>query len=104
MNTSTRVLAQQYQQPTSLNCGEKASALGRPRALGRPTAFYGSSVGLCLEHRHYSRCINSCQHFFRKMLLRRAGGGIGSSFLALVSSLRLASKQLVCFFKLGYTQ
>ena len=78
--------------------GKKASA------LGRPTPFYGSSVGLCLEHGHYNWCINACQHFFKKMLLQRAVGSAGSSFLVLTGSFRLASKQLVCFFKLGYTQ
>ena len=93
MNTSTRVPTYFTVRCTLQYFVTHFWCMGKASVLGRPTAFYGSRVGLCLEHRHYSWCVNTCQHFFRKMLLRRAGGGIGSSFLALVSSLRLVGKQ-----------
>ena len=52
-----QLTADSASQLPSRKCKERASA------LGRPTTFYGSSVGLCLEHRYYSRCVNTCQHF-----------------------------------------
>ena len=98
MNTSTRVPTYFTVRCTLQYFVTHFWCMGKASVLGRPTAFYGRRVGLCLEHRYYSRCVNTCQHFFRKMLLRCGIGGFSSSFLALVSSFRLVGKQLIRFF------